>query len=197
MTPWVREQTVEDIMEGLEFPLTTTYRYFSFRGQIFQQKFGTAMGSPVSPMMVANFYMEWLEQEASKAKTSPHIKPRLWKRYVDDVLEIVKKGSAEQLTAHINQIDKTGNIKFTYETESDQQIAFLDTLIVKRQDGSIKCLSQKDAYQPIMHFNSHHPLQHKLSVIRTLMDRKDKVITEEEDNKEVVPKIKEALKACG
>ena len=35
----------QDIMELLEFVLNTTY--FSFRGQIYQQKFGTAMGSPV------------------------------------------------------------------------------------------------------------------------------------------------------
>ncbi|XP_072039565.1 uncharacterized protein [Amphiura filiformis] len=142
--------------------------------------------------------MEWMEQEA--LVTAPlDIKPRLWKRYVDDVLEIVKKGSAEQLTAHINQIDKAGNIKFTYETESDQQIAFLDTLIVKKQDGSIKLLvyRKKTQTDQHLHFNSHHPLQHKLSVIRTLMDRKDKVITEEEDKKEEVQKIKEALKACG
>ncbi len=95
--------TVEDIMEILEFTLTTTY--FTFRGQVYQQKFGTAMGSPVSPI-VANLYMEWLEQEA--IATAPlDIKTRLWKRYVDEILEIVKKDSVEQLTDHINQIDNT------------------------------------------------------------------------------------------
>ena len=44
----------EDIVELLEFVLTTTY--FMFRGQVYQQKFGTAMGSPVSPI-VANFFI--------------------------------------------------------------------------------------------------------------------------------------------
>ena len=42
---------VEDILELLEFILSTTY--FTFRGQLYRQKFGTAMGSPVSPL-VAN-----------------------------------------------------------------------------------------------------------------------------------------------
>ena len=51
---------VDDIMELLKFIITTTY--FSFRGNIYQQKFGTAMGSPVSPV-IANIFMEWLEQQ--------------------------------------------------------------------------------------------------------------------------------------
>ena len=44
---------VDDIMELLKFIVTTTY--FSFRGTIYKQKFGTAMGSQVSP---ANLFME-------------------------------------------------------------------------------------------------------------------------------------------
>ena len=36
---------VDDIMDLTEFIATTTY--FSFRGQLFKQKFGSAMGSPV------------------------------------------------------------------------------------------------------------------------------------------------------
>ena len=49
---------VDDIMDLTEFIAITTY--FSFRGQLFKQTFGTAMGSPVSPIL-ANFFMEWLE----------------------------------------------------------------------------------------------------------------------------------------
>jgi len=70
---------IEDIMELLEFTLTTTY--FSFRGQIYRQKFCTAMGSPVSPL-VANMFMEHLEQKPYS--TAPvELKPKIWKRYVD------------------------------------------------------------------------------------------------------------------
>jgi len=47
----------DDIMELLEFVVTTTS--FTFWGVIYQQRFGTAMGSPVSPI-IANLFMEWL-----------------------------------------------------------------------------------------------------------------------------------------
>ena len=51
---------------------------------------------------------------------------------MDDVLELIKKDQVRNLTTHINAIDPTGNIKFTYEEEEDKQIPFLDTLLVRR-----------------------------------------------------------------
>ena len=86
---------------------------------------------------------------------------------------------------HLNKIDETGNIKFTYEIENEGKIHFLDTLIAKKEDGSIKLLiyRKKTHTDQYLHFQSHHPVLHKFSVINTLMDRKDKVITEEEGKK--------------
>jgi len=70
--------TVEDIMDLLKFIVTTTY--FSFRSVIYQQMFGAAMGSPVSPLLT-NLFMEWLEKQA--IATAPvECKPKFWKRYV-------------------------------------------------------------------------------------------------------------------
>ncbi len=46
-----------------------------------QQKFGTAMGSPVS-VTIANLIMEEVEQKALTTYNSTH--PIFWKRYVDD-----------------------------------------------------------------------------------------------------------------
>ena len=67
-------------------------------------------------------------------------KPKFWKWHVDDVLELIKKRQMRNLTDHINTIDPTGNIKFTYEEKEDKQIPFLDTLLVRREDGSMKLL---------------------------------------------------------
>jgi len=41
-------------------------------------------------------------------------------------LQLIKKGQVRNLMDHINTIDPTGNIKFTYEEEEDKQIPFLD-----------------------------------------------------------------------
>ena len=58
--------------------------------------------------------MEFLEQQA--IATAPlDCRPHLWKRYVDDVLEIINKGQVQLLIDHLNQIDTTNSIKSTHE----------------------------------------------------------------------------------
>ena len=58
-----------------------------FQDQFYEQVEGAAMGSPVSPI-VANIYMEYLEQNS--LSTAPH-PPRFWCRFVDDTLSSTRK----------------------------------------------------------------------------------------------------------
>ena len=109
---------IEDIMTLLDFVLNTTY--FTFRNTIHQHKFGTAMGSPVSPI-VANLFMEYLEQEAI-ATVPISCRPRMWKRYVDDILEVIKTWMTQQLTDHRNSVDEANIVKFTHEEEAEGTI---------------------------------------------------------------------------
>ncbi len=186
---------VEDIIELLRFVLTTTY--FVFDGVLYRQKFGAAMGSPVSPI-VANLYLEDLEARA--IATAPiDAKPKLWKRYVDDILDILKRDQVSVMNDHLNQMDKTDSIKFTYEPEVNGKIPFLDILIIRKDDGSVKlCVYRKPTHtDQYLNFNSHHPIQHKLGVVRTLMDRCQKLVTDEQDRKEEENHIRTALKKCG
>ena len=104
----------DDIVQLLVFILSSNY--FTFREKIYHQLFRTAMGSPVSPI-AANIFMEALEQKA--IATAPmDCRPKLWLRYVDNVLEIVKKDGVRKLMDHINTIDKCGFIKFICEEET-------------------------------------------------------------------------------
>ena len=107
-------------------------------------------------------------------------------RHVDDVPEIVRKDSVQKLTDHINTIDKSESIKFTYEEETEGKLPFLDTLIVKKEDGTVKLLvyrkpTHTDQY---LNYKSHHTLHQKLDVIRTLYNRKDNILTEEDDKQQ-------------
>ncbi|XP_072043295.1 uncharacterized protein [Amphiura filiformis] len=137
------------------------------------------MGSPLSPI-AANLFMEWFENEAITT-ASDNCKPRVWKRYV----EVIKKGKAENLTTHLNQVDPTNKIKFTYEEESDNSIPFLDTLITKKDGGSFKlCIYRQPTHtDQYLQFQSPHPLHHKLGIVRTLIDRKDAIIVSEETDR--------------
>ena len=56
---------------------------FTFDGKGFKQKFGVAMGSPLSPVL-ANLCMEFIESEYISS-CPDDIKPLLWFRYVDDI----------------------------------------------------------------------------------------------------------------
>ena len=75
--------TVEDICSLLKLCLEATY--LSFRGKIYQQVHGTAMGSPVS-VVVTNLVMEDIKQ---KALSTFHTTPHFWRRYADDTCTIL------------------------------------------------------------------------------------------------------------
>ena len=110
-----------------------------------------------------------------------------------------KKGCEQQLTAHLNTIDTTGNIKFTYEEESEGSLPFLHTLMVRREDGTIKLLvyRKKTHTDQYLNFSSHHPLHQKLGVIKTLLDRCNNIVTDPEDRRKEEEYISKALQECG
>ena len=187
--------TVTDILDLLGFVLTTTY--FKFNGNLYKQKFGTAMGSPVSPI-VANLYMEHLEQKAI-ASASPDIKPRLWKRYVDDITAAIIIGTLKELSDHLNNADETGHIKFTCEESVDGEIAMLDVKLKRQEDGSLHMdvYRKKSHTNQYLHFSSHHPTIHKMGVIRTLLDRANTVCTTTVDKESEEKTVLQALTSCG
>ena len=157
--------TVDQIIALLQFCLDATY--VSFRGSYYHQSFGTAMGSPVL-VIVTNIVMEEIEESALASFDPP---PRFWKRYVDDTCTALPADSVSSFHEHLNGVN--GHIQFTVEKEKDGVLPFLDVLLTRDLDGTIKT----SVYRKQMHtdryldFSSHHPLTHKKSVVTSLLSR--------------------------
>ena len=90
-------------------------------------------------------------------------------------------------------------IKFTTEPEVKNSIAMLDTKITRHLDGSMTCgVYRKPTHtDQYLNFGSHHPLQHKLMVVRTLTHRANTIITREEDRQQEMHHIQNCLPKCG
>ena len=114
----------DDIISLLEFTLSNNY--FVYNNCIYKQIHGCAMGSQVSPI-VANLCMEVIEELAISTSSVP---PRIWKRCADDSFVIIKKDAISSFHNTLNATDL--NVPFTIELENNGQIAFLDTLVSRR-----------------------------------------------------------------
>ena len=147
--------------------------YFSYGGKFFEQREGAAMGSPVV-VVVADLYMEFFEELA--LRTAP-MKPRLWKRYIDDTCCIMKKGTLEELLTHLNSVRPS--IRFTVEVEKDGRLPFLDALLQRKDDNSLDVTvyrkpTHTDWY---LDFYPHHPPQVKRGLVKCLFDRARTITT--------------------
>ena len=114
-------------------------------------------------------------------------------------MEVVRKGCEQELTEHLNSIDTTGSIKFTYEEESDNSLPFMDTLMIRKEDGTVKLLvnRKKTHTDQYLNFTSHHPLHQKLWVIKALLDRCINIVSEPEGRENEVEHITKAIETCG
>jgi len=133
------------------------------------------MGSLVSSV-VANMFMEHLLEEKLHATAPKELKPKLWKSYGDDILEMVRKGSVEDLLFR----------------------SVLDLLLVRTDTSRVKLQTYRkpthtDQY---LNFNSRHPIEHKLSVVRTLLERTKSLVTDSEDKEKEDTHVEKVLQTC-
>ena len=140
---------------------------FQYNGQHYQQLDGVAMGSPVSSV-IADIFMEDFEDKAFAAYSNP---PRLWKRFVDDILAIVKKTEVDTLLQFLN--NQHQRIQFTIEEGKDGSLPFMDVRFTRKAEGELVM----EVYQKPTHTNryvqydSHHSKSVKSGVVKCLANR--------------------------
>lgn len=148
-----------------EFVLNSTY--FSYKNKYYKQKFGVAMGSPVSAVMT-NLVMADLESSVI-SKNEKIIS--FYQRFVDDIIICANKDQIENIRNHFNNYNE--HLQFTIELEKNNCINFLDITIIRQENGHINTNwyrkeIKNDRY---LNFHSNASLQYKKSIIISLVDR--------------------------
>ncbi|VDM02147.1 unnamed protein product [Schistocephalus solidus] len=125
--------------------------FLTFNDQVYEQKMGTPMGSPLSEQ-IAGAVLQRLEHLVFSSYS-----PKFWARYVDDTFVIIKRSHLQAFRALLNSIFP--DIQFTIEEEVNNQLPFLDVHVTKLADGKIKTTVYRKATNTrrILNFRSNHP----------------------------------------
>nr|VZI00971.1 unnamed protein product [Spirometra erinaceieuropaei] len=176
------------IIELLELCLKT---FFTFNGQVYEQKKGTPMGSPLSGL-IAEAVLQRLEQQVFSSYP-----PKFWARYVDDTFVAIKRSEVKAFKTLLNSIFP--DIQFTMEEEVNNQLPFLDVQVTRLTDGKIRTTVYRKATNTrrILHFRSNHPVGHKRSCVRTLFQRVQTHCSDDSGRKEEMNYLQGLFKANG
>ena len=99
--------------------------------------------------------------------------------------------------AHLNSLSEY--IKFTQEVEVDGKLAFLDTLVTREADGSLRTsVYRKPTHtHQLLSFQSHHPLHQKLGVVKSLSRRARDISSTDSSLKAEKKVLSSDFKMCG
>ena len=123
--------------EVKEMLLCTKNVHFSYNHDIYIQRDGVAMGSPLGPVLEGIFMVN-LEMSLVPQL---NVYINFWRRHVDDTITFVKIGSVEYLLSVLNNFHP--KIKFTYEMEVDSELAFSDILLHRDDHDIITTVIEK------------------------------------------------------
>ena len=106
-------------------------------------------------------------------------------RFVDDIFVIIKSDIVKKFFAHINSIG--ASIKFTIEYEKEDELPFLDILVMKKKSEILatKIYRKEIHTNRYLNYESCHSQQQKQGIIIiSLLNRTAKLITDSKDFKE-------------
>ena len=155
------------ILEKLLTICTTKTPFRAPTGEIYQQTNGVSMGSALGPTF-ANFYMCHLEN--SVFHSNPQLKPHIYCRYVDDIFLVLN--NFQELIQLKTAFETCSILQFTYETEVNKQMPFLDTLVHRKVNNvDTSTYTKATNSGDCMNFSSHCPNRYKIGVIKNFLHR--------------------------
>nr|VZI39111.1 unnamed protein product [Spirometra erinaceieuropaei] len=165
--------------------------YFTFDGTIYEQVKGTPMGSPISGF-IAEAVLQRLESLVFQ-----HHRPKFWARYVDDTFVVIERDLVLTFQEHLNAVFP--DIQFTMDEEENNQLAFLDVLVCRKDCGGLKTKVFRKATNTmqVLNFTSNYPISHKRSCVRTLYRRVETHCSEPEDKIAELQYLRRVFKANG
>ena len=130
----------------------------------YKQTDGLAMGSPPASHLANG----WLSKYDGTIKGDS----KLFARYMDDILQEIKRGENE-ITNKLTEINALhDNLKFTFERQSNGAIPFLDMLIINNQGNlSSTWYSKPTDTGLILNYHALAPRRYKRSVVSGFVHR--------------------------
>ena len=171
--------------------LTTKESIILFDMEFYSQIGGMAVGSPLGPTL-ANLLL--CHHEKKLLNDCPNsFKPVFYKRYIDDIFVLLKKSEHVQL--FVNYMNsKHKNISFSYETEKDGAMPFLDVNISRENGKFVTNVYRKETFTGVYtNFSSFIPLEYKFGLAYTLLHRYFDLLSDMSKFHLEVAKLKEIL----
>ena len=140
-----------------------------FNGKYYIQIDGVAMGSPLGPTLANIFLSYW--EEIWLEKCPKQFRPLYYRRYVDDTfLLFASESHVKKFLRYMNT--RHDNINFTFETEVDDGLSFLDVLVSRDGSQLITSLYRKPTFSGLYtNFNSYISEKYKTGLIYCLLFR--------------------------
>jgi len=156
--------SLEQLLLALDMILCSTS--FTFEGRIYEQIYGSPMGSPLSPIL-ADLVMEDLETYClSRLDFNVHT----FHRYVDDIFMIIPAEKLNSVLTTFNSYHP--RLKFTYELEKNNKLNFLNTSVIRENGNIITNWFRKPTFSGrYINFYSNHPTQYKVNTVTNLVDQ--------------------------
>ncbi|XP_055604423.1 uncharacterized protein LOC129752680 [Uranotaenia lowii] len=152
-------------IEIIEFLMEASY--FQFKNTYYVQTFGTAMGSPLSPIL-AQMVLDTIIGRALKALPFPI---PIIRKYVDDLFLAIPKTDIQILLETFNK--QEDRIQFTIEEEKEGKLPYLDMVVIRNQDQTLttEWYTKPIASGRMLNFHSCHQLKHKINVANNFIGR--------------------------